>query len=219
MRKVIVAVFAHPDDEAFGPGGTLAHLALTNDVYLITATGGEAGKNSLSSSSNSLATIRKKELLASSKILGLKKVFFLGFEDGTLSNNTYHKVASKLEVLLKKLKPSTIITYEPRGVSGHIDHIAMSFIATFVFKKLPFLKELWYYCLLEKYRRSPKDYFIHFPKGYAEHDIDIVIDTASVWEIKKRAMLAHKSQSHDALRILKNQEKQPRLEYFLTYKS
>ncbi len=219
MRKVVVAVFAHPDDEAFGPGGTLAHLAFTNDVYLITATGGEAGKNSLSSTSNSLAMIRKNELLASSKILGVKKVFFLGFEDGTLSNNNYHKVASKLEDLLKKLKPSIIITFEPHGVSGHIDHIAISFITTFVTEKLPFVKELWYYCLLEKFRKSPANYFIHFPKGYKEHEIDITIDTSCVWKLKKEAMLAHKSQSHDALRILKSQEKQPRREYFITYKS
>ncbi|MBI2637373.1 MAG: PIG-L family deacetylase, partial [Candidatus Sungbacteria bacterium] len=42
-KKTIVAIFAHPDDEAFGPAGTLAKLALAHDVYVICATKGEAG--------------------------------------------------------------------------------------------------------------------------------------------------------------------------------
>jgi len=45
-NKTIVAIFAHPDDEAFGPAGTLAKFAETNTVYLLCATKGHAGTNS-----------------------------------------------------------------------------------------------------------------------------------------------------------------------------
>jgi LmbE family N-acetylglucosaminyl deacetylase len=218
MKKAVVAVFAHPDDEAFGPGGTLAKLAKTCEVYIITVTGGEKGKNSLKKTEEKLSNIRKKELLEATKILGVKKVFFLGYEDGMLSNSLYHEIASKIDKKLKELKPETVITFEPRGVSGHIDHIAVSLITTFVVKRLHFIKELLYHCILENQSKNMNDYFIYFPKGYKKSKIDKVVDIKDVWEIKKEAMLAHKSQIHDAKRILKQTEKLPKEEYFLKFK-
>lgn len=218
MKNVVVAVFAHPDDEAFGPGGTLAKLSKTHNVYIITVTGGEAGQNSLSKTDKKLSDIRHRELLEAAKILGVKKVFFLGFEDGTLSNSLYHKIASKVEKKLKKLKPTTVITFEPHGISGHIDHIAVSYITTFVVKRLKSVKELLYFCILENQSRDMNDYFIYFPKGYKKSEIDKVFDIKDVWEIKKKAMLAHKSQKHDAVRILDQAEKLPKEEYFLRFK-
>ena len=215
MKKVVAAVFAHPDDEAFGPGGTLALLSQKSDVYLITATGGEAGKNSSEDTNHKLSQIRRKELLSAAKVLGIKKVYFLGFVDGSLCNALYHKIASNLEEVLRELKPTTVITFEPRGISGHIDHIAISFITTYVTKKLSSVKKLLYYCVLEKYNSAPKDYFIHYPKGYSKDQIQVEFDIESVFEIKRKAMLKHKSQAHDAKRILKNLEKRPKKEYFI----
>ncbi|MBI4159549.1 PIG-L family deacetylase [Candidatus Wolfebacteria bacterium] len=84
--KTIVCIFAHPDDEAFGPGGTIAKLAKKNRVYIICATKGEAGKDSRRKKMGVLHDHRASELVASAKILGVKKVYFLGFKDGTLSN-------------------------------------------------------------------------------------------------------------------------------------
>jgi LmbE family N-acetylglucosaminyl deacetylase len=44
MGKRILLLLAHPDDETFGPGGTIARYADEGaDVYLATATRGEAG--------------------------------------------------------------------------------------------------------------------------------------------------------------------------------
>jgi len=218
MKQVIVAVFAHPDDEAFGPGGTLAQFSLENDVYIICITGGEAGKNSLAQTESKLSHIRKNELLASAKILGVKKVFFLGFEDGSLSNNLYHKIASKVEKKLTFLKPDIVITFEQGGISGHLDHIAAHMITTFVVKNLTKKPQLWYYFAPENRRALPNDYFIYFPKAPAQSHADIVINTTAVWATKKLAMLAHKSQAHDAQRILNVIEKLPKNEYFIFFK-
>ena len=218
MRKVVAAVFAHPDDEAFGPGGTLAVLAKTNDVYIVTVTGGEAGKNSLNTTDEKLSDIRKQELLTSAKILGVKEVFFLGFKDGTLCNNLYHKIGAIIEKKLHELQPDTVITFESGGVSGHIDHIATHFITTFVVKKLSKKAELWYYFVPDSRRALPHDYFIYFPPALPASKADKTINTSSVWEIKKKAMLAHKSQQHDAVRLLQHIEKLSKEEYFTIYK-
>ena len=97
--KPLVCIFAHPDDEAFGPGGSIAKFASERDVYLISITNGDAGKSS-NGQSKMLGVIRRKELSASSRILGIKKVFFLNFKDGNLNNNLYHEIALEIEKIL-----------------------------------------------------------------------------------------------------------------------
>jgi LmbE family N-acetylglucosaminyl deacetylase len=218
MKPVVVAVFAHPDDEAFGPGGTLAVLSKTHDVYIVTVTGGEAGKDSLHSKNSDLADIRKKELLASAKVLGVKKVFFLGFEDGTLSNNLYHTIGKEIEKKIKKLNPATVITFEQGGVSGHIDHIAVHFITTYVVKNLKDKTELWYYFVPDTHSSLTPDYFIHYPTPQKAKAAHKVISTHEVWETKKKAMLMHKSQAHDAKRIITHTQDLPKKEYFFIFK-
>lgn len=217
-KPVLVCVFAHPDDEAFGPAGTIHKFTKTHDVYILCATKGQAGQDSHSDDSIDLTHRRAQELHDSAKILGVKKVFFLGFKDGTLSNNLYHKLAAKIQVHLEKLNPEIVMTFEPHGVSGHIDHITVSMVTTFVFNKLNFIKELWYYAILKERSEMRKDYFIYFPDGYETDEIDTVIKTENVWDVKVKAMLTHESQIHDAKRILEDAKKFPKEEYFLVKK-
>lgn len=199
----IVAVIAHPDDEAFGPGGTLAKLAKEgNDVYILCATRGESGASNIGGQQTNLGEIRYKELLSSAKILGIKKIYFLGFIDGALCNNLYHQLAKKIEDKLKIIKPEILITYEPRGISGHIDHITVSLVTTYVFYKLPFIKNLDYYCIDETQRNFIQDYFIYFPPGYKKSEITKVVDISPVWQTKIAAIRAHQSQGKDAKRII-----------------
>lgn len=210
IKKTVVAVFAHPDDEAFGPSGTLTILSKTYDVYLICATRGEAGGNH-----PLLAQIRSAELKKSAHIIGIKKVYFLGFIDGSLSNSLYHKLAKKIEYYLKKLKPEIVLTSEPRGVSGHIDHITVSMATSFVCQKMPFVKTILYHCLRYEDTLNEKKYFVYFPPGYKKEEIDKTVDISKVWEIKLKAMMAHRSQNKDAKRFLKNRIFAKKEEYFL----
>ncbi len=217
MKKIIVCIFAHPDDEAFGPAGAIYKFSQKYDIYILCATRGEAGKNS-SSKQKEIAKIREAELLESAKILGVKKVHFLGFTDGTLSNSLYHDLANKIEQYLRRLKPKIIITFEPRGISGHIDHIVVSMVTAYVFNRLPFIKTLLYYCIDEFARkRLIEDYFIFFPPGYKKNEIDKTVDVSGVWKEKVAAIMAHESQKHDAIKILKTIEKLPKNEYFLVH--
>lgn len=216
MKKpVLVCVFAHPDDEAFGPSGTIHKFTKTHDVYILCATKGQAGQDSRSETSITLTNKRSQELKDSAKILGVKKVYFLGFKDGTLSNNLYHKLAAKIQVHLEKLRPEIVITFEPQGVSGHIDHITVSMVTTFVCNRLSFIKELWYYCILKERAAMRQNYFIYFPQGYDKSEIDKIIETKDVWDLKVKAMMAHESQKHDAESILKDAVNLPKEEYFI----
>lgn len=213
--KPVVGIFAHPDDEVFGPGGTLASFAKEGrDVYLICVTDGAAGLNS-SSEDRELGEIRKEELQASAQHLGIKKVIFLGYEDGTLSNNVYHEVADKLQAILEPIQPEIIVTMEQRGVSGHLDHIAVSMIASFVFEKMPEISEIWYYALTLAARALQEPYYIYFPQGYRPEEISKSVDISPVWEQKVSAMHEHKSQMHDIERVLGQFMKRPKEESFL----
>jgi LmbE family N-acetylglucosaminyl deacetylase len=217
--KPVVGVFAHPDDEAFGPSGTLAKYAKEGrDVYIICVTKGDAGEN-YSGNDDDLRNIREEEIEASAKELGIKDVIFLNFKDGTISKNLYHQVAEKLQEKLEKIEPEILTTLEPHGVSGHLDHIAVSFITTYVFKKLSSAKELWYYCLTEQAQlvstKHLGDYFVYFPPGYKKEAISKTIDVSAFWEKKASAMKQHESQKPDVEANLKSLEELPKEENFI----
>ena len=213
--QTIVGIFAHPDDEAFGPSGTIASLAKENNVYLICVTNGDAATGK---PDPELAKIRREELQKSSKILGVKEVFFLDFPDGSLSNNTYHIVAERIQKVLDTLQPQLLITYEPHGVSGHLDHIAVSMITSYIFEKVPYAKEVWYYCISKERTDAMEPYFIYYPPGYTQEQIDKIVYVSGVWEQKIQAMQQHESQKNDVERVLRNTNKFPKEEYFLLKK-
>jgi LmbE family N-acetylglucosaminyl deacetylase len=215
--KKIACVFAHPDDEAFGPGGTIAQFVKNSkEVEIICVTGGDADKRfSGKISGQSLGLVRQQELLNSAKILGVKKVYFLNFPDGSLNNNNYHEVADKIKQILVTSKPDTIMTFELNGVSGHLDHVAVSFICSYLFERLGFIKNIMYFCNSEKEKKIiGKKYFVYFPDGYKKENVDLVIDVKPEFNLKKKAMWAHVSQRKDALWLLTIFRKQLKEEYF-----
>lgn len=215
-KKIIAVIIAHPDDEAFGPSGTMAKYAKEGqDVYLLCATKGEEGENRKKDDLRHIYEIREEELMESAKILGVKQVFFLGFGDGSLSNNIYHTVAKKIIEVLTPLKPDTIITFEPQGVSGHLDHIAISMISSYVFEKLESAKTLMQHCITNVMRNALPSYYIYLPPGYKKTDIDYIEDVSSVWEQKVNAINIHKSQLKDTNKMLNLFKNFPKEEYFL----
>ena len=215
MRPV-VGVFAHPDDEVFA-GGALATFATKRDVYLVCITNGEAGINS-SSKPKELGELRKDELKASANALGVKEVFFLNFGDGDLSNNLYGPIAEKLQETIEKFDPEILLTFEPHGVSGHMDHAITSMVTTYVFEKLPNVRELWYYGFDESERKLFREYFegffVYTPPGFKKHDISKTLNAEPVWEKKVKAMHQHESQKHDIEKLVEIFDKQKKEEYY-----
>jgi LmbE family N-acetylglucosaminyl deacetylase len=190
--KKTLCVFAHPDDEAFGPGGTIALLAQKGEVEIVCVTDGGSEKDD-----KELAKQRRGEIERSAKILGVNKVTFWGYGDGSLNNRVYHEIAKKLIIKVQTYKPEVLITFQPNGISGHLDHIALAMITSFVFDKTSEPKELWYFGISDRERKFIKDYFIYFPPGFKDNEVDMKVDVSSVWDKKLQAVDQHQSQIKD----------------------
>jgi LmbE family N-acetylglucosaminyl deacetylase len=132
-KPILMAVFAHPDDEAFGTGGTLAKYAAEGcDVYLVTATRGEAGRIAepeLATPAN-LPAVREHELRCACEIYGIHPPRFLDYVDGQLPIVHQGQAVGKLVRLLREIRPQVLITFGPDGIYGHYDHIAVHHWAT-----------------------------------------------------------------------------------------
>jgi len=221
MGRKILAVFAHPDDEAFGPGGTLAKYASEGvEIHLLSATRGEAGQIDEGlkekAANKKIHHIREEELLRSAEILGIKKVEFLNYIDGRLCNAVYHGLAGKILDKIRDFKPQLIVTLDRLGISGHLDHIAVSMITTFAFKKTSIPQKLYYLCLPQKlYDKKLQKYFIYFPEGYKESEITTRIDYTKHWDVKKKAMQQHASQKKDVDSLVKRYKKWPKTDHFI----
>ena len=218
MKKTVFCVIAHPDDEAFGPSGTLAILSQTHDVHVVCVTDGASDPRFHPIGGKKLSDVRREELRASAKALGVQHVHLLHFQDGTLNNNMYHEVAAKLTELVKEHKPSLLITTELRGVSGHLDHVAVAMIASYVYRENRWIDAIWYNCISKNSSSFMKNYFVFFPEGFDREDVDLVVDITSVFQKKIAAARCHKTQIKDALRVIAKWLILPKEEWFFIEK-
>ena len=139
-RKTIVFFGAHPDDETFGPGATLAQYALAGvKVYCVCVTRGEAGTVDAKYMQGfaSIADVRMTEMACAAKALGLAGVKYLGYRDSgmpgspdnshpdALTAAPVEQVAGRMVRVIRELKPDVIITHDAGGGYGHPDHVAV----------------------------------------------------------------------------------------------
>jgi LmbE family N-acetylglucosaminyl deacetylase len=122
-------VFAHPDDESMGMGGTLAKYSANGvETYLICATRGERGwfgSEEQNPGPNALGQIRTKELENAVRELGMKELHFLNLIDGDVDRADHSEVVSKIVSHIRCIKPQVVVTFPPDGNYGHPDHIAI----------------------------------------------------------------------------------------------
>jgi len=138
--RSLLAVLAHPDDESFGMGGTLALYAQQGvSVHLVCATRGEVGevKPELLQGYPSIGDLRAAELKCAAGELGLSEVHFLGYRDSGMpgSADNQHplalaaaplsEVAEKVAYYIRMLRPQVVLTFDPIGGYRHPDHIAI----------------------------------------------------------------------------------------------
>ena len=222
MSRTLVAIFAHPDDEAFGCGGTLARYADEGaSVHLVCATRGEGGKitDPDIDPDSDVAELRESELRDACAALGIAEPVFLDFHDSGRAERTRHDDPKALmnvsEIDLEAairphvcdLRPDVLLTFDPHGIYGHIDHLKIHRATAGLFASLSWgaaggPKRMFMTCMPAARMRQMQAVRENSPLsdldpnvyGVPEQAIAATIDVSRYRNHKERAVAAHRSQ-------------------------
>lgn len=212
-RRTLLGIFAHPDDESMGPGGTLAkYAAAGHRVAVVTATEGGAGRlfRERPSEEAGLARLRqtrREETIRAARILGVEHLGFLGWEDGRVREQDVLKAEETFARIIRAEKPDVVMTFHGAGISRHGDHRLITlaiggafhgaarsgwYEAADVEELAPHrTARLYHYTVSESFARTkwPRDVYVS-----PEDEITTRIDTTDFADLKWEAIQAHASQ-------------------------
>ncbi|QIA27285.1 PIG-L family deacetylase [Thermaerobacter sp. PB12/4term] len=193
----LLCLTAHPDDESFSPGASLARYAAQGvEVTVVCATRGQAGKagDPPLCSRAELPRVREQELRAACRELGVARVHVLDYEDGRLAQVAPAELVAVLAGWMEQLQPDVVLTFPPGGISGHGDHRVLSRAVEQAFRQVlaPGGRARLYYFTL------PAAVYRLNGLGSPPHPLDATVTTAvdaRPWAERKRAALAcHRTQ-------------------------
>ncbi|UCG01013.1 MAG: PIG-L family deacetylase [Candidatus Heimdallarchaeota archaeon] len=191
-KKVILAIYAHPDDAEFLAGGTLAKWAEEgHQIFAICATNGNLGAKITDITPEELAKTRKVELTNAMKTLGGEKAIFLDFPDGFLRDHI-DQLKERLIYWVRKLKPDRVITFDPwKKYQVHPDHIEVGRMAS---------EAVTFSCFPMMYPEhlkeglgphQPEELWYMIP---IEHKPNRLVDITHTMDKKMKAIFCHQSQ-------------------------
>jgi LmbE family N-acetylglucosaminyl deacetylase len=138
VTRSLLFVFAHPDDETYATGATIARYASDGvRCTLYCATDGDAGQSSgiPVSSRAELGLLRRGELRAASETLGIQSVEFGAFPDGHLALVNPDDVIGQIVAAIRRHRPDVVLTFGPEGApTQHRDHRAISALTDIAFR-------------------------------------------------------------------------------------
>jgi LmbE family N-acetylglucosaminyl deacetylase len=191
----ILVVLAHPDDEAFGPGGTLARYSLSgHTVRLATMTRGEAGTLGPAKglTTQQLARLRSDELECSAAALHLAALQIYHLPDGRLSELPDGRGPGIVKAEIESFQPDALITFHAGGISGHPDHQAAARWCLRCVQEMKTPPRLFAYGLsAEQTRRARHRKLVPIPQEEITH----VIDVSRHLSHKFDAIRCHRSQA------------------------
>jgi LmbE family N-acetylglucosaminyl deacetylase len=132
----LMCIGAHPDDECFAFGGALALAADRGiETYVLCLTDGQAATyRGDAESSEALGEIRRKEFIASCKLLGVTHQELMDYQDGRLEFVEFSRAAGRLVERIRRFKPDVVITFgSDGGLNTHNDHMMVSALTTAAF--------------------------------------------------------------------------------------
>lgn len=216
MTVRVAGVFAHPDDDTYGVGGSLAlHPERDLELTVILATSGDAGRIADPSlaTRETLGRVREAEALAAWAALGLRPdVRFLRHPDGHLQEVPREQLVAEVLAILQDARPHLVVTFGPDGITGHEDHIAIGAAATAAFGAAraapgggPFARLLHVALAtgdLERLNERLRERGLEaldttqpfVPRGVPDATIAVRVDCSSVFARKVDALREHRTQ-------------------------
>jgi LmbE family N-acetylglucosaminyl deacetylase len=126
----LLGVFAHPDDETLGFGGSLAKYAAEGvETHVLCATRGERGRFGDAAESPGLEIVgktREAELRCAAAMLNVHEVNFLDYIDADLDKAEAREIVPKIAAQIRRIRPQVVVSFAHDGGYGHPDHIAIS---------------------------------------------------------------------------------------------
>ena len=196
----LMAVHAHPDDEASSTGGILARYSDEGiRTVLVTCTNGELGDGrdgrkpgDAAHDEASVVATRRLELEKSCEILGVSDLELLGYHDsgmmgwpqnqaeGCFWNTPVAEAAGRLSELLERYRPQVVVTYDANGFYGHPDHIQAHRITVAALEATAIPDKLYFPGIpksgLAEFRDTLTSAGVEGPDAAEEEDWDIGVD-------------------------------------------
>lgn len=225
MKKIIFGIFAHPDDEAIGPAGTLLLEAKAGtEVHLISLTAGEGGMNP--DNHDNLGAVRLEEWRRAGSLIGATEMHHLGYQDGALSNTSLLEVAEQIEELVRaKLEDEpddTIVEFlcfDLNGLTGHIDHIVASRATCLVFYRMkpyePRLDRIRLFCLPRENHPDLDVSWLFMEPGRGKSEIGVTVDARGLRDEIIAIVRTHHTQRSDGETHIERSGDMLGLEHFI----
>ena len=191
---ILLAVFAHPDDETFRPGGTLALLARRGvRVHVLTATRGGAGicGEPPLCTPEELPAVRERELRCACAALGLEPPRLLDYEDGRLAEADPEVVIADILAAVEVVRPQVILSFGPDGISGHLDHLAIGEFTAQAFCRAKNVVALY---TMAVPRSLAERLEMRQVRPVPDEAITLAVDVSEAWDVKQAAIRCHATQ-------------------------
>jgi LmbE family N-acetylglucosaminyl deacetylase len=194
----LLAVLPHPDDESYGLGGTLARYGEDPEAaaVLLTLTRGEAARAGLDAgmSPAEQAALRTDRMRRVAEILRLDVLVLRDFPDRGLSLIDPRPIEAEVSAVLEAFRPQVLVSFGPRGVNAHPDHIATHHVVKRAVLEARDLDP----------EAVPRLAMLTVPAGVAESiprllfgtpddEIDLVLDVAPWAEAKEACLRLHEA--------------------------
>lgn len=206
MQKILFGIFAHPDDEAFGPVATLLkEVNEGTELHLIVLTGGENGTNP--DNLPNLGEVRIQEWRKAGEVIGAASMHHLGYTDGTLNNIDHLEITSKVTDIVKNIVSDRtdieieFMSLDLSGYTGHIDHIVAARSACLAFYRLreaglP-MKRVRLACLSREEIPETNTGFVYMEPGKTPDEVDETVDASEFNDKIHEIMQLHHTQRND----------------------
>jgi N-acetyl-1-D-myo-inositol-2-amino-2-deoxy-alpha-D-glucopyranoside deacetylase len=190
----LLAIFAHPDDETFRPGGTLALLAQRRvKVHVLTLTHGEAGScgEPALCKPDELPIVREHELHCACAALGIEPPHLLDYPDSRLMEADPERVIVEILTVVRQVRPKVLLSFGPDGLSGHPDHILVGQWTAEAFRRVEGAAALYTVAVPQSLAAQLGMKQVH---PVPDETIALSVDVSSVWERKLAAIRCHATQ-------------------------